>query len=115
MSEETSASEDDCRCIANVWKGGEGGRCTRDVWQEPYDYCTQHEEKYCMQSEGGVLREGKAYGLYFGHIYDGKTWEDMVQWAKNLTRAKAERMRQRKMAMQMNKLSAENGDINRIR
>jgi hypothetical protein len=88
--------EDDCRCIANIWNGGKGGRCTRDIWETGYDYCTQHEEKHMMQSEGGVLREGKAYGLYFGNIYDSNL-EDMVQWAKNLTKAKAERTRQRKM------------------
>ena len=97
MSETQEISELDCRCIANVWKGGEGGRCTRDVCEHLGDYCAQHEEKQYMQSEGGVLREGKAYGLYFGHIYDGKTWEDMVQWAKNLTKAKGERMRYRGM------------------
>jgi len=96
-SGEISEPEEDCRCVANIWNGGEGGRCKRDVWEYPYDYCTQHDAKVCLCAKPGVLREGKAYGLYFGNIYDGKTWEDMVQWAKNLTKAKGERMRHRGM------------------
>jgi len=98
-SEEISVPEagDFRQCEANIWNGGKGGRCTRDVWEYPYCYCTQHEDKSYLCDRGGVLREGKAYGLYFGHIYDGKDWDDMVQWAKNLTKAKGERMRHRGM------------------
>ena len=69
---------------------------------EEYEYCSQHREKYNECCEGGELKDGKAYGLYFGNIYDGKTWEDMVCWEKNLTRAKAERTRQRGMVIAAN-------------
>ena len=97
-----------CRCIANIWKGGEGGRCTRknvfndDSQIEEYEYCSQHREKYNECCEGGELKDGKAYGLYFGNIYDGKTWEDMVCWEKSLRRAKGERMRHRGMVIAAN-------------
>ena len=94
-------SSEDCRCIANVWNGGKGGRCTRmnvigDEYQiDEFEYCSQHREKYNICCEGGELEDGKACGLYFGNIYDGKTWEDMVCWEKSLSRAKGQRMRHR--------------------
>ena len=120
MSATEEFSPDDCRCIANIWKGGEGGRCSRknidnvpwvSISNDEEEYCKYHSEKYLEvgDGEGGQLDdEGKAAGLFMGNILDGKGWEDMVRWESLLSKSKKQRMMAKKFGA---KIQANDDDV----